>query len=135
MLETRPQRRIDRIARTPSTSCGRIRMDRIKASLRILAATTCLLGGHAPAHTSIQQCTVQSPYPNAVEAEGNPIGALVKVNVRSRIGVVLDDLPVEMRGRVAEWLRAQPYDFWRSRIIKQIDLARYRLEFRNYYVA
>src|SRR5262245_18586759 len=135
MLETRPQRRIDRIAGTPSTTCGRIRMDRIRASLRILAATTCLLGAHAHAQTSMQQCTLQSSYPNPVDADGNPIGALVKVNFRSRIGVVLDELPVEMRGRVADWLRAQPYDFWRSRIIKQIDLARYRLEFRNYYVA
>jgi hypothetical protein len=110
-------------------------MDRIRASLRILAATTCLLGAHAHAQTSMQQCTLQSSYPNPVDADGNPIGALVKVSFRSRIGVVLDELPVEMRGRVADWLRAQPYDFWRSRIIKQIDLARYRLEHRNYYVA
>src|SRR5439155_4869120 len=82
-------------------------MNRFKASTRILA-TACLLGASAYAQTSTQQCTFQSSYPNPVDADGNAVGALLKVSFKSQIGLVLDEIPLEMRGRVADWLRAQP---------------------------
>src|SRR5205823_8239806 len=54
-----------------------------KASTRILA-TACLLGASAYAQTSTQQCTFQSSYPNPVDADGNAVGALLKVSFKPR---------------------------------------------------
>ena len=82
-----------------------------------------------------QQCSVQSDYPNPVDADGKPIGALVQVDLSSQVGVVLDDLPAAKRADVTTWLLSQGNDYWKARAIRQITLAYYRLNFRNYYVS
>ena len=53
----------------------------------------------------------------------------------SQVGVVLDDLPAAKRADVAQWLLSQGTDYWKARAIRQITLAYYRLNFRNYYVS
>jgi len=82
-----------------------------------------------------QQCSVQSDYPNPLDANGKPIGALVQVDLSSQVGVVLDDLPAAKRADVASWLLSQGSDYWKARAIRQITLAYYRLNYRNYYVS
>src|SRR5262249_56483262 len=81
-----------------------------------------------------QQCSVQSDYPSPLDADGQAIGALVQVDVSSQVGVVLDDLPAAKRADVAQWLLSQGTDYWKARAIRQLTLAYYRLNFRNYYV-
>ena len=82
-----------------------------------------------------QQCSVQSDYPSPLDANGKPIGALVQVDLSSQVGVVLDDLPAAKRADVAQWLLSQGTDYWKARAIRQITLAYYKLNFRNYYVS
>src|SRR6476660_5630630 len=82
-----------------------------------------------------QQCGVQSDYPNPMDANGKPIGALVQVDLSSQVGVVLDDLPSAKRADVAQWLLSQGADYRKARAIRQMTLAYYRLNFRNYYVS
>jgi len=69
-----------------------------------------------------QQCAVQSSYPNPVDENGDPIGSLLKVDLVSRVGFVLDDIPQADRGRVTAWLMAQSDEFWKTRAKKQIEL-------------
>src|SRR5437899_2567557 len=67
----------------------------LKARLKLLAAIVgvLLLQGTIARAQPTQQCSVQSDYPSPLDANGQPIGALVQVNLSSRVGVVLDDLP------------------------------------------
>jgi hypothetical protein len=82
-----------------------------------------------------QQCSLQSDYPSPLDGNGKPIGALVRVDLSSQVGVVLDDLPSAKRADVAQWLLSQGADYWKARAIRQMTLAYYRLNFRNYYVS
>src|SRR5688572_8891218 len=45
-------------------------------------------------------------------AGGRPAGALVRVTMESRVGVLLDELPLSMRDRVADAILAEPPSFW-----------------------
>src|SRR5215831_8404421 len=107
----------------------RYRFRLIVAALLLIAAP-----GTAPADVT-QQCTVQGSYPSPVDENGDPIGSLLRVNVASRVGFVLDDVPQADRANIAAWLIGQSDEFWRTRARKQIELAQYRLNYRNYYVA
>src|SRR5215831_8070136 len=107
----------------------RYRFCLVVAALLLMAAS-----GQTSADVT-QQCTVQSSYPNPVDENGDPIGSLLKVDLVSRVGFVLDDIPQADRGRVTAWLMAQSDEFWKTRAKKQIELAQYRLNFRNYYAA
>lgn len=64
----------------------------------------------------------------AVEADP---GALVAVEAHSTVGVLLDELPVTMRARVAADLLARPEAFWIARATEQMRLANYRLVYRG----
>ena len=100
----------------------------------VIAAVLLLQGTIARAQPT-EQCSVQSDYPSPLDANGKPIGALVQVVLSSQVGVVLDDLPAAKRADVAQWLLSQGTDYWKARAIRQITLAYYRLNFRNYYVS
>jgi hypothetical protein len=63
---------------------------------------------------------------------GDP-GALVQVSTTSEVGVVLDEIPAEMRDRVAATLQAKDESFWVARARSQLNLTKYRLAFRAYY--
>ncbi len=58
-------------------------------------------------------------------------GALVRVTLNGQVGVLLDELPVAMRDRVAAELAARPVKFWQERAKAQANLATYRLVFRQ----
>src|SRR5262245_47558522 len=101
-----------------------------------LAGALLLIAAPGKASADVtQQCTVQSSYPSPLDPHGDPIGSLLKVDLASRVGFVLDDIPQADRSKIATWLMAQSDEFWKTRVKKQIELAQYRLNFRNYYVA
>ena len=99
-----------------------------------VAGALLLMPGNTSADVT-QQCTVQSSYPSPLDQNGDPIGSLLKVDLVSRVGFVLDDIPPADRSKIATWLMAQSDEFWKTRAKKQIELAQYRLNYRNYYVA
>jgi len=71
-------------------------------------------------------CTVQEH----VRMSGTPDpGALLKASVDSTVGVVLTDIPENMRSRVVNLIKSQPQSFWRWRAEKQIALTNYDLVF------
>src|SRR5262249_25728675 len=63
------------------------------------------------------------------EAAKDP-GALIDASMTSQVGVLLDEVPMSMRDRVADALIAKPDDFWKARAVTQIKLTAYRLVFR-----
>lgn len=62
-----------------------------------------------------------------------PPGALIQVSMTSQIAVLLDEIHIDIRDRVAESILAQPEEFWRERASRQIDMTLYRLTFRNFF--
>jgi hypothetical protein len=60
-------------------------------------------------------------------------GALVRVTMSSSVAVLLDELPMSMRDRVAAAIQAKPDAFWTARASSQIALTTYRLVFRQTY--
>jgi hypothetical protein len=65
--------------------------------------------------------------------DGPPAGALIDVAMDGRVGVLLDELPEEVRDRVADDLLARPASFWEDRARRQIEATLYRLVYRNFY--
>jgi len=121
------------MARHLSKSSGMIKRYRF---LYVVAAVllSLALPGNVSADVT-QQCALQTSYPNPLDANGDPVGSLLKVDLLSKVGFVLDDIPQADRGKVAAWLMSQSDDFWKTRAKKQVELAQYRLNYRNYYVA
>lgn len=68
----------------------------------------------------------------AATSVGERDGALIAVSMSSRVGVLLDEFPAEMRDRVAAAVLAQPADAWLERAAHQVRLTRLRLNFRNF---
>ena len=64
--------------------------------------------------------------------ERNP-GALVSVQMKSQVGVLLDEIPHSERDRAAVALISKPDDFWTERAKDQIRLMIYRLVYRDYF--
>jgi hypothetical protein len=62
-------------------------------------------------------------------------GALIAVAMNSTVGVLLDEIPMSMRDRVAQGLLAKSSDFWIARAHRQILLTTYKLVFRQAYYA
>ncbi|HEY8141110.1 MAG TPA: hypothetical protein VIG06_00510, partial [Kofleriaceae bacterium] len=60
-------------------------------------------------------------------------GSLVQVTLDSQVGVLLDDLPVGSRERIAEALAAMPEDWWTERAMRQVRLTALRLIYRELY--
>jgi len=58
-------------------------------------------------------------------------GALVSARIEGRVGYLLDELPSDLRERVAEQLIAQPEAAWQDRARAQVALTGYRLAFRD----
>lgn len=63
---------------------------------------------------------------------GDP-GALVRASMESQVGVLLDELPEDMRERVAADLLAQDEAFWTARAVLQIEHTLHRLLYRQTY--
>ncbi|MET0414015.1 MAG: lysyl oxidase family protein [Polyangiaceae bacterium] len=60
-------------------------------------------------------------------------GALIAVSLDGRVGVLLDELPAELRDRAVQQLENERNFFWRERAQEQLRLANYRLVLRNYF--
>src|SRR5262245_29173680 len=77
-------------------------------------------------------CGESSEPVDPLDLKGDP-GALVSTTLASRVGVLLDEIPANMRDRVAQRLLAKPADFWLQRARSQIRLTTYRLVFRQFF--
>jgi Lysyl oxidase len=60
-------------------------------------------------------------------------GALIQVTTSSQVGVLLDELPEEMRDTVAAALIKKPASYYVARAKRQLALTSYRLNFRDYF--
>jgi Lysyl oxidase len=58
-------------------------------------------------------------------------GALIRVTMKSRVGVLLDELPVSLRAGTAASLVSKPPDFWIARATRQVEHTLYRLTARR----
>jgi hypothetical protein len=63
---------------------------------------------------------------------GDP-GSLVKVSATGKVGVVLDEIPENLRDKVVAGLMAKDAAFWTARARSQMTMTKYRLAFRLYY--
>jgi len=62
-------------------------------------------------------------------------GALIHVSASSQVGVLLDEIPLSIRERVAKALLEKPDSFFEARARRQLVLANYRLNFRSGFYA
>ncbi|HMA28595.1 MAG TPA: lysyl oxidase family protein [Thermoanaerobaculia bacterium] len=61
-------------------------------------------------------------------------GALVRMEMASSVGVLLDEIPAgPLREQAAAEALAQPVSFWRDRASRQVRLTNYRLVFRQFF--
>jgi hypothetical protein len=108
-------------------------------------------GGDAPAETPAATGSTSTPgtaeaspaagitaaaatpvIPATAAGEPAPAGALIALSMDSRVGLLLDDYPPEMRDRVAAGLAAESDEFWRQLAQRQVQLTKRRLDFRNF---
>jgi Lysyl oxidase len=61
------------------------------------------------------------------------LGALLQITAQSQVGVLLDEVPEDMRERVAASLLDEPEQFFIDRAKRQLSLASYRLNFRPFF--
>ena len=74
---------------------------------------------------------VTSQVGSAQQAASAP-GALVRMEMSSEVGVLLDEIPAgALRDQAAANALAQPESFWRARAERQVRLTNYRLVFRG----
>jgi hypothetical protein len=71
-------------------------------------------------------------WPARAAAEQAP-GALIQVTMRSTVGVVLDEIPIGMRDRIAASYLHMPDTFWQDRAIMQLEHTFYRLVYRFFF--
>ncbi|MDL2716772.1 MAG: lysyl oxidase family protein [Acidobacteriota bacterium] len=70
----------------------------------------------------------------AGSASAADAGALVRMEMASTVGVLLDEIPAgPLRDQAAAEALAQPQDFWRDRASRQVRLTNYRLVFRQFF--
>ena len=60
-------------------------------------------------------------------------GSLLDLTMASTVGVLLDDIPLADRDRVAQILLAEPAASWEARAGLQVETTYYRLTFRNFF--
>ena len=85
-----------------------------------------------PTETAVVPPTPTPVLVPTVDPDSFPEGALIGVNMTSKVGVLLDELPPTMRDRVADTLLARPESDWVDLAIRQVDLTQYRLNFRGF---
>jgi hypothetical protein len=61
-----------------------------------------------------------------------PSGALIHVSMGSQVGVLLDEIPTDIREQLVENIQERPEEFWLELARQQIRLTRNRLNFRNF---
>jgi hypothetical protein len=91
----------------------------------------------APAAAGVTEATDPTPnVPAATAAPARPAdlpdGALIGITMDSQAGVLLDEVPLEMREQVIDALLDRPESFWRELAGRQVRLTKRRLNFRNF---
>jgi len=66
-----------------------------------------------------------------IAVAGPDPGALISVQMKSQVGVLLDEIPGPERERAASDLVTKPNNFWIERAKDQVNLMTYRLVFRD----
>ena len=75
-----------------------------------------------------------SSYGQSTTASGNPPGALIRMDMNTTVGVLLDEFPRgEQREAAADWALSREEDFWVKRAREQVNLTYYRLVFRQFF--
>lgn len=97
----------------------------------LLAITAGALVAYLATSCSGVDETTITPPPEPPDAEAE--GALIALSLEGRVGVLLDELPAELRDRAVEQLGNERNFFWRERAQEQLRLAHYRLVLRNYF--
>ena len=65
---------------------------------------------------------------------GNPSGALIRMDMNTTVGVLLDEFPPgEQREAAADWAPSKDENFWVKRAGEQVNLTYYRLVFRQFF--
>ena len=71
---------------------------------------------------------------HAQSAAAPPPGALIRMDMNSVVGVLLDDIPTgAQREAAADWALSQADDFWEKRASTQVNLTYYRLVYRTFF--
>jgi len=86
-----------------------------------------------PVVPSEPETVVEPLNPVVVPPETEAPGALIRVDLTSQVGVLLDEIPASIRERVASELLARDDAFWVARAKRQLALTSYRLNFRTYF--
>ena len=114
-------------------------MDQVEDSTSIATAVphATLPPPARPTTPAIVLTAPATPLPEDVSAEtavpiALPEGALIAITMQSQVAILLDEIPEEMRERVAEHLLNETAEFWRERAHRQVRLTAYRLNFRPF---
>jgi hypothetical protein len=122
----------DRPAAVETTVDGRPTTVEVTADSRQATAEATADGRQSTADpmATVTRETVVTPTaePRAIAPEG----ALVSVKMDGQVGVLLDEVPAEMRDRVAEVLMERPESYWSELAHRQTRLTLRRLNFRNF---
>ncbi len=107
----------------------------LRGRYAVRAATLVFCGSVAvPLLHGCSSDSTTPPVDDLTAANTGP-GALVRTQMKSTVGVLLDDFPAASRDAMAQTILAKPADFWLARAHRQIDLTTYRLVFRYAYYA
>lgn len=70
---------------------------------------------------------------DSLDQEARAPGALVDVSLKSRVGVVLDEIPEAQRAEAVRFYMQKPNSFWVERAKHQIRHTNYRLVYRDFF--
>ena len=81
--------------------------------------------------------TVERSEPTATpkptrQLANRPDGALISVEMEGQVGILLDELPDELREQLVDSLVEKPDEFWEELARRQVRLTKRRLNFRNF---
>src|SRR5437867_3322277 len=99
----------------------------ISSKVLLVAIIVAIIGGSIFVASWFASLTTKA---TNVVAKPDP-GALVSVQMKSQVGVLLDEIPQSERDRAAADLISKPDNFWTERAKDQIRLMNYRLVFRD----
>lgn len=75
--------------------------------------------------------SVARKVPHVVTDWSQHAGALVRVEMKSTVGVLLDEIPEQHRDRYAQEVMGKTFAYWADRAKRQIRLTSLRLSYRN----
>ena len=99
----------------------------ISSKVLLVAIIVAIIGGSIFVASWFASLTTKA---TNVVAKPDP-GALVSVQMKSQVGVLLDEIPQSERDRATADLFSKPDNFWTERAKDQIRLMNYRLVFRD----